>query len=171
MYLGSLGAYLSPQKLAVTSRANIINTATGIMFQAAARSKDTSYATVVFDFGLPYISISVSLNILLTLLIAIRLILHTRNTRTVIRITGTSGLCEAIVTMLIESCALYTMSSLLVVAPWVAGYHDDIIFVPVLSQAQVRYFPRPRSAGRCNDGLNRSSHLCSSFNVLLIGAH
>ena len=170
MYLGSLGTYSSPHKLAVKSRANVANTATGIMFQVEAQSKGASYATVVFDFGLPYLSISISLNIFLTLMIVIRLVLHTRNVRIAMGITGIGGLCEAIVTMFIESCALYAISSLLVIVPWVAGYHDMIVFVPILSQAQVRDFLRPRSSDRRDNGLDRSSLLCSLFNVSPIRA-
>ena len=52
--------------------------------------------------------------------------------------TGIGGLCKAIVTMLIESCALYAMNSLFVAVPWVIGYNDVITFVPVLSQTLVR---------------------------------
>ena len=132
--------YPSPYKLTMTARANVINTATGILYQATG-SKDANYRSVVATFGLPYISISMSLNILLTLMIIIRLILHTKNIRTAMGGTGISGLCMAIITMLFESCALYAMSSLLVIAPWVAGYHDVILLLPILSQTQVRTSP------------------------------
>ena len=57
--------------------------------------------------ALPYFSISLSLNVLLTLMIVIRLILHTRNIRAAMGIAGSGRLSKAIVTMLIESCALY----------------------------------------------------------------
>ena len=164
MYLGSLGTYLSPHKQAGAFRTNIINTVTGIMFQVAEPVSDATSNTDFPTFGLPYISVSISLNILLTFMIAIRLILHTRKVRIAMGITGIGGLSKAIITMLIESCALYTMSSLLVVGPWVAGYHDRIVFVPVLSQAQVRDFLQPRSLFRCDDGFDRSSLLCSSSN-------
>ena len=53
--------------------------------------------------------------------------------------------------MLIESCALYAMSSLLVIAPWVAGYHGMIVSVPVLSQTQVRSFTWPQYSDRLSD--------------------
>ena len=134
----------------MTVRANVINTATGILYQVAGL-RDVSYGSAVTDFGLPYISISISLNILLTLMIIIRLILHTKNIRTAMGGTGINGLCTAIVTILVESCALYTMSSLFVIAPWVAGYHDVIILLPILSQTQVRASLRPRSSYRLSD--------------------
>ena len=111
----------------------------GILYQVVG-SKDTGYSSVVTDFGLPYLSISISLNILLTLMIIIRLILHTRNIRIAMGITGIGGLSKAIVTMLIESCALYTTNSLLVIVSWVTGYNDVVTFVPFLAQTQVRAF-------------------------------
>ena len=123
-----------------TLRANLINTVMGILYLVTG-SKDTSYSSVVTDFGLPYLSISASLNILLTLMIITRLILQARDTRTALGITGIGGLCKAIVTMLIESCTLWAMSSLLTISPWVAGYHDLLAFVPVLAQTQVRASP------------------------------
>ena len=131
--------------------ANVINTVAGITFQAATRSKDASYGTVISDFALPYLSISVSLNVLLTLMIVIRLILYTRKIRTAVGIAGIGGLSKAIATMLIESCALYTMGSLLVIVPWIAGYTNAVTFVPFLSQIQVRAFPGPRFSGRLSD--------------------
>ena len=139
MYLGSLGTYSSPYKLTATFRANAIDAVTGILYQVT-RSKDVSYSSVVTDFGFPHLSISVSLNVLLTLMIIVRLILYTRNIRAVMGITGIGGLSKAIVTILIESCALYATSSLLVIVPWVAGYHDVILFLPILSQTQVCAF-------------------------------
>ena len=65
--------------------------------------------------ALPYFSISLSLNVLLTLMIVARLVLHTRNIRTSMGIAGIGGLCKVIITMLIESSVIYATSSLLVI--------------------------------------------------------
>ena len=86
--------------------------------------------------SLAYFSISLSLNILLTLMIVIRLIIHTRNTRNALGIAGVGGLCKTVVTMLVESCALYAVSSLLVLGPQSSAVRD--IFIPTLSETQVR---------------------------------
>ena len=94
-------------------------------------------------FGLPYFSIALSLNVLLTLMIVIRLILHTRNARTSTGESGISGLYKVIVTMLIESSALYAVSSLLVLGPSSAGNSASDIFIPILAETQVRAFPQP----------------------------
>ena len=53
-------------------------------------------------YGIPYLSISVSLNVLLTLLIVIRLVLHIRNIRVAMGTAGIGGLCKSIVTMLMS---------------------------------------------------------------------
>ena len=95
--------------------------------------------------AVPYFSISLSLNVLLTLMIVIRLILHTRNTRTALGITGIGGLCKAVIAMLIESCALYAVSSLLVIGPWSTENPVTNAFFPILSQIQVRVSPRLQS--------------------------
>ena len=93
------------------------------------------YLSVWFD--LPYFSISLSLNVLLTLMIVIRLILHTRDIRASMGGTGIGGLYKVIVTMLIESSALYAVNSLLVLGPSSAGNSASDIFIPILAETQV----------------------------------
>ena len=114
-------------------------------------------------FGLPYFSIALSLNVVLTLTIVIRLIVHTRNTRTALGLTGIGGMCKVIVTMLIESCLLYAVNSLLILG--LIGTGIDNTFLPVLSETQVRPFPHPifGQVVSCDDGLNRSLLHYSSF--------
>ena len=103
----------------------------GIMFvyQTAAGSAGWSI--------LPYLSISLSLNTLLTIVIVVRLILHARNTRNALGITGIGGLCKAIIAMLVESCALYALSSLLVIGPLGAENYASNTFLTILGQTQV----------------------------------
>ena len=100
---------------------------------------------------LPYLSISLSLNVLLTLMIVVRLILHARTVRTAMGISGIGGMCKAIVTMLVESCALYAVSSLLVIGPWAAENHAADFFLLILAQTQVRDFPPLRSSDRLSN--------------------
>ena len=121
-------------------RANINNIVTGtiLIYQS-------SELTAKVWSALPYFSISLSLNVLLTLMIVIRLILHTRNIRAAMGIAGSGRLSKAIVTMLIESCALYSVNSLLFIAPWGAHNYAESIFLPILTQTQVRAFSRSRS--------------------------
>ena len=106
--------------------------------------------------AVPYLSISLSLDTLLTLLIVTRLIVYTKNIRTTTGGTGIGGLCKAIITMLIESCALYAVSSWLVIGPWGAGSNAANIFFFVLTQTQVRIFPRSRSSDRTSNVIDGS---------------
>ena len=72
-------------------------------------------------------------------MIVIRLVLHSRNIRNAIGApTGTTGLCKAVVTMLVESCALYAVNFLLFIGAWGAQSHVSDIFFPLLAVAQVR---------------------------------
>ena len=119
--------------------------------------------------GVPYFSISLSLNVLLTLMIVIRLILHARNTRIALGMTGVGGLCKAIVTMLVESSALYAVSSLLVIGPWGSGNYASNAFFLILAQTQVWVSPLDPFPVT-DEVLNRSSPHYSSFNELPIRA-
>jgi len=90
-----------------------------------------------FSVGLlvPYLAISVSLNVLLTLMIVVRLILYSRNIRSAMGFGGVGGLYKTIITILIESSALYAVSSLLVVGQ--SNYAMMDIFLPILAENQV----------------------------------
>ena len=132
---------------AMTLRTNIGSIAMGITFVYQA----VIPAGITWS-GLPYYSISLSLNVLLTLMIIIRFIVHARNTRTALGTTGIGGLYKAVITMLVESCAIFTVSSLLVIGPWGAGISPIVnLFMPILYQTQVRAIPRLRYSDRLAD--------------------
>jgi len=134
-------------KLAVVLWANVINIAMGIVILA---SHSCGWGNV--RFILPHLSISVSLNVLLTLMIVIRLILHGRNVRAAIGSpTGMSRLCKTVVTMLIESSALYAVNSLLLIGLWAAGNPASGIFLPTISQSQVSSSPQPQAPDRLSN--------------------
>ena len=69
--------------------------------QASAPTRSVQ-TPVPHTFGLPHLSISVSPNLLLTLVIIIRLVLHIRNIRVAMGTAGIGGLCKSIVTMLMS---------------------------------------------------------------------
>jgi len=127
-----------------TLLANDLNIAMGVMFIYQTSQPNSSiWNSIAINFGLPYFSISISLNVLLTLMIVIRLALHSRNIRSAMGSpVGISGLYKAIVTMLIESSALYAVNSLLFIGPWAAGNHAADIFLPILAETQVCVFLR-----------------------------
>jgi len=146
-----------------------IDTATGvgIVIYQASRPGNCIRDSVLVDFGLSYFSISLSLNILLTLMIVIRLVLHIRNIRTVMEApSGFTGLYKTIVTMLIESSAIYAASSLLFLGFWGSGSYVADMFSEIQAETQVRaFFPSTRRSSNtvvlCDQ---RSSLHCSSFN-------
>ena len=93
---------------------------------------------ITVNFGLPYFTISVGLNVILTLMISGRLLLHSRNIRGAMgSTTGVNSLYRAIVTMLIESSALYAVTSLLFIGPYAASNYASDIFLPILAEVQV----------------------------------
>jgi len=132
--------------------ANVINIGMGIAILCSQYLGVIDVTPVIPQFGIPYLLISVSLNVLLTLMIVIRIVLHDRNfpAATNSRV-GISGLYKAASTMLIESCALFAASSLVVVVAlakagsyktgiYFPGSYVVIIFFPILAEIQVRAF-------------------------------
>ena len=93
------------------------------------------------NFGLPYFTISVGLNVILTLMISVRLILHCRNIQGSMGSTpGGSSLYRTIIAMLIESSALYAIASLLFIGPYATSNSASDIFLPILAEVQVGIF-------------------------------
>ena len=130
----------------MTLWAKIDNIAMGSMFiYQGAVTSTTDWSAI------PYYSITLSLNVILTLMIVVRLVLHTRNTRAALGITGIGGLCNAVITMLIESCALYAAGLLPVIGSWAARNPITNFFLLVSPQTQVRAFARSRSSVRFSD--------------------
>ena len=93
---------------------------------------------VPFNVDVPYLSISLSLNVLLTLMIIVRLVLHTRQIQIAMGVTaGVGRLYTAIVTVLVESCALYAATFLPFLALSVAKNQGAHVFWPILNEIQV----------------------------------
>ena len=119
-----------------TPKANVRNVVMGIIFVYQATGPTTNPWAAI-----PYFSISLSLNVLLTLMIVIRLTLHARGVRTAMGGIGSGGLCKAIVTMFVESCAINAVTSVLVLGLFGVGNDAMDIFLPILPRTQVRAFP------------------------------
>ena len=125
----------------VTHQTHADDVATGIL-------SDFSGNAVVGrrHFYTVYISLSLALNIILTSMIVIRLILYSRSVRAAMGpSTRIGGLYKSIVTMLVESSALFTVSCVLVIGLWVvtgvAGLVANV-FVRILAETQVCAFRR-----------------------------
>ena len=179
MYLASVGmcAYFQAE---TGAQLNVTDKATGIVFTyQTLRPFSSAREHLAIDFGTPYYAISLALNLLLTIMIVVRLVWHNRNIRSAMGAThGASGLYKTIITILVESCALYTVGFVLYLGPWDASSPIQLIFYSVFTDTQVRVFlfvfpVAPKSWGRRYLILvmNRSSLRSSSPYESPIGPH
>ena len=106
-------------------------------------------------WGDAYYSIALSLNALLTLMLITRLVLHRKNILSAVGAqNGAGGLYKAIITMLVESGALYAAGFALFVGPWVSKSAVGFITFQIVPEIQVRNgFPlrQPTSILGCSD--------------------
>ncbi|KAL0059241.1 hypothetical protein AAF712_014019 [Marasmius tenuissimus] len=93
------------------------------------------WSEITVDFALPYFTISVALNVLLTLIICFRLLWHSRLYN--LAASPSKGSYRRIVAMLVESCALYALFSVLFIGTYASGNYMSNFFLPVLSQVQI----------------------------------
>ena len=124
----------------VTLPANVAGTVMGIAFTYVRpdTNRPKTYV-VVHGFGISWFSISLSLNVLLTIMIITRLVLHNRELRKALKIpVGTFGIYKTIVTMLVESFALYAGVFLLYITTWGPKNFAAYVFFPILAASQVR---------------------------------
>jgi hypothetical protein len=120
----------------------------GIAFiwQVSQTFNINSDSVTLADFGTPYYSISISLNVLLTLMIVTRLVMYNRNVRNAMGAPAKAGgVYRTAVTLLVESCALYAVSYILFIASWAIGSPVSNIFLPILAETQVRVVFTPPS--------------------------
>lgn len=169
-------------KPTATVPVNLADVAVGIAFIYHISQPDSSiWDHGAVKFGLPYFTLSVSLNILLTIMVVSRLVLHVVNIRNTMgvpaRASGLYQAIKAIVIVLVESSALYSANSLLFIGSWGTKSPIALIFLPILAETQVSViFPSPRSivlTGYCYLILitDRPSLHCLSFGELQTGAH
>ena len=71
-------------------------------------------------------------------MIAVRIIRHSRSVWRAVGLAAGSELYNTVVTLLVESCALYAVNSLLIVGPIRANSGVQDIFTPTLPYIQVR---------------------------------
>lgn len=109
-----------------------------LIWQISHTASIASNSVTIANFGTPYYSISLSLNVILTLMIVIRLGLYNKNVRNAMGAPAKArGFYNTAITMLIESCALYAVSYLLFIGPWAIGSPVSNIFFPILAETQV----------------------------------
>ena len=127
-------------KLTKTLTTNVIDTATGIAYIHESQKPGWYYTSGgPFDSIVSYHSISLSLNILLTLAIIVQIFLHARNIRdaTGAYLGGVGSHAAYVVTILVESYALYAVSYLLYLILAAANSPSVEVFSTVLVASQV----------------------------------
>jgi hypothetical protein len=138
MYLGSIGARLNPLYTSSNAIINMVDTATGIAFIYELAQSVYRVPVVFFNIYLSYLSISLSLNVLLTIMIVARLLLHRRNIQNAIGDSAEfGGLYDSIITTIVESYAPYTVVSLINLALFVVDSPIQDYFGPALGHVQV----------------------------------
>ena len=131
-YLASIGTCLS--LLTMTLLANATKTVTGIL-RTYHNARGDGLSGI---YDTTYLAICVSLNVLLSLMIIVRLALHSRNIRKAIGTSsGLGSLYTAVITMLVESSALNAVGYLLCIVTASADSFVAFIFSPPLGEIQV----------------------------------
>ena len=156
MYLASVGTCSSLCKSTPTLFANLKNTATGItLVYNQASGPDTLYmGFFAVKFMRSYLIISISLNLLLTLMIVAQLVLYRKKIRNAMGPSAeTAGLYNSIITMLIESCALYVGSFLVFAVTRNLDGSGQLlaeVFKPILAETQVSANLTRETLERCS---------------------
>jgi len=126
------------------------------------------------NFGPIYLSISLSLNVILTFMIVARLFLHNRIIQNAVGpLSSPSGFTKFVNTILIESCALSGVTSLMYIGSWGTGnYRVANYIIPIFEASQVRAYRRLTAIPGCScliSVMTRSLVHSSLFYALPIG--
>ena len=139
LYLATVGTCSSPQGRG-GMLTNTIGVVLGIITVYVESGKGILTASEI-NINTSYLSICLLLNVVLALMIVTRLMVHVRNAR---KATGTSdesgGLhitTAAVITMLIESYAIYAATLLLYIVPSAANSSVVGLFSGLISTVQV----------------------------------
>lgn len=109
-----------------------------LTYYQALKLSPGAWNTIVGRFEVPYYLITLSLNVFLTFMIAARLVRHGRKIRNAIDTSRGHGFYKTVVTMLVESCVLYAVASILNIGPVSAESDVQGIFAQLFVNVQVR---------------------------------
>lgn len=129
----------------------------------------THWGNGAYQFHSIYLSISLSLNIVLTLMIVARLILRNRTVQNAVEsLPPPDGLIGFVSTILTESCALYSIASVLYITLWIIDSYIVNYIIPIFEASQVRAYRRLTVVLGCHclisvvvRSLVRSSSFCA----------
>ncbi|KAF7965220.1 hypothetical protein HWV62_45047 [Athelia sp. TMB] len=127
-----------PWVIAVPAAMYLGSASMGVMvLYQASRPSATLWTKLAVNFGLPYFIITVSLNVTISCLISMRLLVYRyRMHQAFPGGNSTTAPYASIASLLIESSALYAISSLLFIGPYAAGSYLSKVFLPILTQVQ-----------------------------------
>ena len=122
----------------MTPSAHVTDTGMGVYYAGGAVWIHGPVKPSVIHLRLSYHLICFSVNTLCSLIITVRLIMHSRNIRKALGAQSkASGLYTVIVTTLIESSALYAVTYIPYIVSWVTRSGAQLVSLPVLAVAQV----------------------------------
>ncbi|KAH7908984.1 hypothetical protein BJ138DRAFT_1090304 [Hygrophoropsis aurantiaca] len=112
--------------------------ALGVLFLLQISSPASSpyqVAGTSVNYTFPYFSLSLAINIIVTIMIVIRLLLFRRH---IIRVLGPGHITDhtSIAAMIVESASLYSIFSLLFLIPFAANNPVSNVFLQALGEAQ-----------------------------------
>ncbi|KAH7927979.1 hypothetical protein BV22DRAFT_1005757 [Leucogyrophana mollusca] len=111
---------------------------TGILVMIKSTLPNQSlYSKSAVTWAIPYFSLSLSLNIITTSLMAIRLYQHKRRFEKVLVGPGHTSLYTTVAVMLVESCALFALWSTVTLVLYIIGNPVQFVFLCSLSQVQI----------------------------------
>jgi len=109
-----------------------------IQISSPSSSPFQTSAADTINWTLPYLSVAVSLNVVVTLMIVARLLAH-RHYMTKVLGPGHVSHYTGVAAMIVESAALYSAFALLFIIPFGVGNSIANTFLQALSQVQVTY--------------------------------
>ena len=113
-----------------------IHVAMGIAFDIETASPNGLFGSTTASFAIPYFAISLSLNIILTVMIAGRIWYYQRSVATAIG--GEFAIhYTSITTMFVESAAIYSVTSLLLLITFTMGNPINQIWLGIAPSVQV----------------------------------
>lgn len=141
---------------------------------AAAQPSASLLAATAVKFGIPYWSISMALNMIVTILIVGRLWLARKHIEDILG-KGHGKMYTGILAMVIESAAPYAISSLILIILYGLKDTGFVLLIPTFCQVQVSTLVRSRNSSLtdllCPVHLYRSDHRSSQQRKCMVSFH
>ena len=148
LYLASIDTHLISPLGSRDILTKLARAATSIIILVQTIHPSDSILKSVIPFDYVCYPISLSLTLLLTIMIIVRLARHGRKMRNAVGSgTNGSGLYDTIVATLVESYALYALSFLVYIPLLDTGNPVQLVLSPIFVEAQVRAISHPHDAG------------------------